>query len=107
MSLGEFEQLVLFAALHQQGEGDGLQIMRAIEERTGRPVSRSSLYITFDRLEARGYLKSRLGDPSLQRGGRPRRYVQVTTAGVHALRAARQRMMAMWKGLEPVLEEGP
>ena len=106
-SLGEFEHLVLLAALHLKGEGDGRQIVEAIRKRTGRSISRSSLYITFDRLETRGFLCSRLADPSQQRGGRPRRYVAVTDRGIRALSAARLRMMAMWNGFEPLLGESP
>lgn len=104
MALGEFEQLVLLAVLHLGDRAYGVEIVRTIEERTGRSVSRSSLYVTFDRLEAKGYLTSALkaGDPTRQ--GRMRRYVGVTSEGMSALRESRETLLGMWRGLEPVLE---
>ena len=49
-------------------------VREQIESRTGRTVARGALYTTLDRLEAKGLLRSRLGDPLPERGGRPRRY---------------------------------
>lgn len=60
MALGEFEQLVLLAALHMERDAYGVELARAIEDRTGRTVSRSALYVTFDRLESKGYITSEL-----------------------------------------------
>lgn len=105
MALGEFEQMVLLAVLHLDEEAYGNAICEAIEERTHRAVSRSSLYVTFDRLEAKGFLKSRLADSSAERGGRPRRYVEVTAQGLASLAESRQALLSMWRGLEDVLEE--
>lgn len=107
MALGEFEQLVLLAVLHLQDEAYGVSIVDAIEARTARSVSRSSLYITFDRLEAKGFLTSELKPGDESRGGRLRRYVRVTPQGVSALRDSRQTLMGMWEGLEPLLEGRP
>ena len=106
MALGEFEQLVLLAVLHLDGHAYGVGIVDAIEERAGRSVSRSSLYVTFDRLEAKGYLSSehRTGDET--RGGKLRRYVTVTPDGLGALRESREALLGMWHGLEPLLEGG-
>ena len=53
-------------------------VRELIEQRTGRPVARGALYTGLDRLEAKGCLKSRMGDPSEERGGKARRYYTVT-----------------------------
>ncbi len=105
MALGEFEQLVLLAVLHLDADAYGVAIASAIEERSGRPVSRSSLYVTFDRLEAKKYLKSALKPGGDARGDRMRRYVRVTPAGIRALRESREALLGMWRGLEAVLGE--
>ena len=105
MALGEFEQLVLLAVLHLGRDAYGVEIARAIEERTHRNVSRSALYITFDRLEAKGLLESDLKSPTAARGGNLRRYVEVTGAGLRRLRESRAALMGMWSGLEGVLGE--
>lgn len=104
MALGEFEQLVLLAVLHLGDDAYGVAIVDAIEERARRSVSRSSLYVTFDRLEAKGYLASELRTGSKSRGGKLRRYVTVTPDGLAALRESREALLGMWHGLEPMLE---
>jgi PadR family transcriptional regulator PadR len=106
MALGEFEQLVLLAVLHLGDRAYGVEIVSAIEERTGRAVSRSSLYVTFDRLEAKGHLTSQLKTGDANRGGKMRRYVAVTAEGLRVLRESRETLLGMWQGLEPVLDGG-
>lgn len=103
-SLAEFEQVVLLAAMRLGEESYGAAIIEEIRERTGRVVSSGALYITLDRLEAKGLVRSRLGDPTPQRGGRARRYVTPTPAGVRALRESRRALLQLWSGLEPALD---
>ena len=105
MALGDFEQLVLLAVLHLADEAYGVRIVDAIEERSGRKVSRSALYVTFDRLEKKGLLESDLRGADESRGGKQRRYVTVTQDGLEALRESRAALLGMWRGLEPVLKE--
>jgi DNA-binding PadR family transcriptional regulator len=100
--LGEFEHLVLATALRLEG-GYGAELMRALEERTGRQVQGGALYVTLDRLERKGYIKSRLGDPDPNRGGRPKRFVEVTPTGVRALAEHREALLRVWEGLETTL----
>ena len=103
--LGEFEQMVLLAILHLEEGAYGLAIRRELERRTGRTVSHGAAYITLDRLEKKGLLRSALGDPTPGRGGRAKRYFQVTTAAVSALRESRRALQNLWGGLEAVLED--
>jgi DNA-binding PadR family transcriptional regulator len=100
--LGEFEHLVLATALRLE-DGYGAELMRELEERTGRQVQGGALYVTLDRLERKGYLKSRLGEPDPSRGGRPKRFVEVTPAGVRALAQHREALLRVWEGLETTL----
>lgn len=106
MALGGFEQLILLAVLHLGQEAYGVSIVDEIEARTGRSVSRSSLHITFDRLEAKGYLASELRPGDTNRGGKLRRYVTVTKPGMAALRESRRELLGMWRGLGPLWSEG-
>ena len=103
--LGEFEQVVLLAAMHLGDEAYGANVSEEIEARTVRKVSRGALYVTLDRLEDKGLVRSRLRDPRANRGGRPRRYIKVTAAGVRALRASRAALLDLWRGLEDRLQE--
>jgi DNA-binding PadR family transcriptional regulator len=82
--LGEFEYLLLTAAARLGEDAYGAAIRQAIEDATGRPCSLGALYTTLDRLEEKGFLKTHMGDPTPQRGGRPKRMVRVTSKGVQA-----------------------
>ena len=75
-----------------------------LEERTGRPVARGALYTALERLEIKGCLKSRMDDASAERGGRARRYFQVTPAGLRALKATHAALANLTRGLETILE---
>ncbi len=104
--LGTFEEIVLLA-LMQVGEGAyGMTIRRDIEDRSGRSVSIGAVYSTLDRLQTKGYVSSRLADPSTVRRGRARRYFKVDPAGAKALRRSREVVNSMWEGLEPGPETG-
>ncbi len=103
--LGELEHIVMAAALRLDGEAYGARIIQEIEDATGTRVKSGSLYVTLDRLESKGYVASRVADPEPGRGGRPKRYMSVTPAGLRILKEARDVMLTMWQGLESRLEE--
>ena len=102
--LGEFEQMVLLAILRLDGEVYGVPIMEEIERCTGKAVGPASVYVALRRLEQKGFIRSWMSGPTSERGGKPRRCVQVEQAGVQALRASRQRLEALWRGLDPALD---
>src|SRR6185503_20667701 len=97
--LGEFEQIVLLAVLRLGNGAYGVPIRREIETRTGRSLTVGALYRTFDRLEAKGYVRSRFSEPTPERGGRSKRYFKIEPAGARALRESRNALNAMWEGL--------
>ncbi|MGA2741576.1 MAG: PadR family transcriptional regulator [Bryobacteraceae bacterium] len=82
--LGEFEYLLLTAAARLGEDAYGAAMRQEIEGATGRRCSIGALYTTLDRLEAKGFVKTRMGDPTPQRGGRPKRMVRVTAKGIQA-----------------------
>jgi DNA-binding PadR family transcriptional regulator len=108
-SLGEFEQLVLLAVVHLSVAGDdevyGVPIVDEIERRTNRRVTRAAVYIALRRLENKGLVATWMGDPTQERGGKSRRCVKVTRAGLQALRESRHVIDQMWHGLDPRLEK--
>jgi DNA-binding PadR family transcriptional regulator len=103
--LGEFEQLLLLAVLRLGLEAYGAEIARELERRAGRTVSRGALYTSLDRLEDKGLLRWKLASGDDVRDGLPRRVYAVTPAGLAALRAARDVLQRMWRGLGPLLKE--
>jgi DNA-binding PadR family transcriptional regulator len=103
-ALGEFEQLVLLAVLDLEDEAYGASIGRSIEERTGREVSAGAVYTALDRLGGRGFVTSRVGKPTPERGGRRRRYYRLEPEGALALRRSMEVIRSMAEGLLPKLE---
>ena len=101
--LGEFEQLILLALLRLGREAYGAAISLEIEEQTGRAVSVSAVHTTLDRLEEKGFIRSRLGDPTPQRGGKRKRHYDVQPSGVRALQHALRGLRRMTAGLEHLL----
>lgn len=104
--LGEFEVVVLMAVLHLGQLGDdafGSAIRDEIERRSGRRVSRGSIYVTLDRLEDKGLLASKLTGPSKSRAGTPKRNFRVTPSGLKAVKHSVTLLVRMHKGLEPLL----
>jgi DNA-binding PadR family transcriptional regulator len=105
-SLAEFELLVMLAALRLGPvEAYAVAITDDIARRTGRSVRRANVSTTLQRLEAKGLIATRLGDPRPERGGRARRLVTVKPEGVAAVRATTGAIRAMVGGLGPVLGE--
>jgi PadR family transcriptional regulator PadR len=100
-SLGDFEQLVLLAIAHLDGEAYAIPIVDEIERRTGRSVARAAVYITLRRLEEKGFVSTWMSEPTPERGGKGRRYVKIAPEGARALREARQVAEQMWRGLDP------
>ena len=98
--LGEFEQLVLIAVVRLGDDAYGATIRRDIEERTGRRLSISAAYTTLNRLEEKGCVRSWIGEPAPQRGGRRRKHFALQPLGARALRMAYRAFVGMTAGLE-------
>jgi PadR family transcriptional regulator, regulatory protein PadR len=97
--LGEFEQHVLAALLRLRDNAYGVTIRREIAERTGRDVAIGAVYATLDRLERKGFVSSRAGEPTPERGGRAKRYFKVEAPGVRALNESYRMSDRMRDGL--------
>ena len=102
-ALGEFEQLVLLGLLRLGPEAYGAAISLEIEQQTGRAVSVSAVHTTLDRLEDKRLIRSRLGEPTPQRGGKRKRHYEVLPAGVRALQHALSGLRRMTAGLDDLL----
>lgn len=102
--IGEFEHLVMLAALRLGVEAYAPNIARRLEERAGREMSRGTLYAALERLEARGFLEWRVEASTSKRSGDRRRLFAVTAAGVRALSDQRQVLLGLWEGVERLLD---
>lgn len=101
---GEFEQLVLLAVLRLDRDAYGATIRREIELRAERELSISAVYTTLERLEQKGLVRSWVGDPTPQRGGRRRKHFALLPLGERALKLAHEAYTGMTAGLEQRLK---
>ena len=97
-TLGEFEQIVLLAILRLGENAYGVTIGAEITACTSREPAPGALYTTLDRLECKGLLSSRFGDPTPQRGGRAKRYFTLSPKGLAAITRAQQSYRRLLEG---------
>jgi DNA-binding PadR family transcriptional regulator len=102
-SLGAFEQLLLFSIVRLGEDAYGVTIRETLEERTGRAVSSGAIYTALARLEERGLVSSRVGEPIEGRAGRPPKYYRVEAEGARALMATYSSIQSLAVGLIPRL----
>ncbi len=102
--LGEFEQMVLLAILQSGDHAFALEVRRELEARAGRSVSRGAFYTTLDRLEGKGLLRWDEETPPDGRTSQQLRRYRVTEEGLEGLRTSREAFLALWSGLDGVLE---
>jgi PadR family transcriptional regulator, regulatory protein PadR len=97
--LGQLELMVLLAVIRPSKESYGVQISREIAEKSGREVALASVYAALERLEKKGLVRSALGVPSPERGGKARTYFQATALGVAEARDAQRTLQKLASGL--------
>lgn len=102
-TLGEFEQLVLFAIVKLGDDAYGAAIAAAIEDTVERDVSSGALYTTLERLENRGLVQGTWGDPTAERGGRRRKFYVVEPRGAALLAHSFETLRTMGEDLMPAV----
>src|SRR2546422_11765982 len=93
---GNLELMIMLAIMRLEDAAYGVPISREIEESAGRAVAMATIYASLDRLEARGVVKSKLGDPTPERGGRAQRLFTITAAGLREVPDARGALTQRW-----------
>ncbi len=96
---GDFEQQVLLAVWRLEGAAYGASVRDELEERTGAGVAQGAVYTTLIRLEKKGFVQSRLSDPTPVRGGKAKRLFRITAEGRAGVQEVRRAMDRLWEGL--------
>lgn len=97
--LGRLEQLILFAVLRLDADAYGATIRQEIEERAGRRLTAAAIYTTLRRLENRGLVRSHVGEPTSERGGRRKKFYRLESEGLTALQTSWREVREMGAGL--------
>lgn len=98
--LGEFEHLLLLTLAQLQGRSYGAAMRSKLKELIDRDTSIGALYATLERLEKKGYVRSETGEPTATRGGRAKRYFELTAEGRRVLKETRDKLNTMWEGVQ-------
>lgn len=106
-SLGDLEQLMLFALLRLGGAASSVDVMEEIEGRAGRSVSPGALYNVMHRLAGRGLVEAETGTETPARGGRRRKHYRLTTDGRRSIAEAWRQVRNMADGFEGDLLDEP
>ena len=102
--LTDFELMILLAILRVGDEAYGVRIADEIERTARRTVVMAAVYAALDRLERNGLVSSSIGDPTPERGGRAKRFFEVTPRGLRAVKQTQAALIALWADL-PQLKE--
>ena len=102
--LGSLEHIVLLAVMRLDSKAYGMTVRREIESATGRDISIGAVYATLGRLESKRLIRSYAGEPTAERGGRAKRYFDMTTEGKGALRNTHDVILKMSAGLKGLQE---
>ena len=97
------EQIFLIAIYHLQEEAYGVKIRKKIIELTGGSLLFGTLYNTLDSLVQKGYVATRKGEPTAQRGGQNKVYYSLTRDGLIALQKAKELQESLWSGIPDIL----
>ena len=100
--LGNFELMVLLAVMRLGDTAYGVTISHELEDTLRREVAIGSVYNALERLEAKGFVSSKLGDPTPERGGRAKRFFTVTEAGAREAKSTREALTTLWRGIPQV-----
>ena len=95
--LGEFEELVLLSVAALVDDAYGVSILQYIKQETGRSVNISAVHEVLKRLQRKGYLKSKMGGATQERGGRRKRFFQLTVSGRKTLEEAMKLKLQLYK----------
>ena len=98
LKIGEFEELILLAVGILENEAYGLAIQKQLEI-NGRTVNLSAVHVALNRLEEKGYLRSQLGAPTQERGGKRKRLYELTPFGIKSIAALKKLRQQMWDKL--------
>lgn len=101
--LGEFEEIVMLTVAVLHGNAYGVSVKKAIEGSMARNVSVGALQSALKRLELKGYLKSKDGDSSSERGGRPKRYYEITASGKRAIEETKEIRNELWNAIPKIV----
>jgi len=102
--LGEFELLVLLAVLRLGQDAYGVTIREELERETARDLTLGAIYKTLGRLERKGYLSVRIGEPTPERGGRRKKLYTLQPLGTRALKQSMAALRRLTRGLGRELE---
>ena len=102
--LGEFEELVLLVVAMLESDAYGVKITHEIIQQTNRSVRLNQVHASLDRLEEKGMIISKMGEPTPERGGRRKRIFTITAFGQQTLTEMKEVHVHLWNLLPSAMK---
>ena len=102
-SIGELEELLLLGIASLVPEAYGFSIKSIIQESASRDINLSAVHASLNRLENKGLIKSQFGEATSKRGGKKKKYFELTAAGVASIRESREIRNNLWSSIAPAV----
>ena len=102
MNIGEFEELVLLTVALIDGKAYGIGIINELEKQTGRTASIGAMQTVLKRMEEKGWLTSDFGEATKERGGKRKRYYNITSEGRNILSQKKEERNRLWKAIPKI-----
>ena len=97
--MGEFEELILLIVAIMNGKAYGIGIIEELEKRTGRSAAIGAVQTVLKRMEDKGWVTSRFGEATKERGGKRKRYYTITVKGKKIVAENREKRNGLWEAI--------
>ena len=104
-NLGEFEEVVLLTVASLDNRTYSVAVVDKLSEQINRKVKLGVVHAILARLEKKGYLKSEMGEPTMTRGGKRKRFYSLTTSGFAAVNKSREIRQQLWNTIPKLVIE--
>jgi PadR family transcriptional regulator PadR len=93
------EEMILLAVFKLEEGASLVKIREQLTASTGHGWTVGNVYVPLDRMNRLGYLESRVGDPTAQRGGKAVKFYRLSKKGKDALMELRKVHNKLWAGI--------
>ena len=94
--IGDFEEVIMLIVGILNDEAYALRIAQEFKNQSGRSVSIGAVHSTLERLTRKGFVDSKVGAPTSERGGRRKRIYSITSVGQSALQSSKDLRVSLW-----------
>ena len=96
LQLGTLEEMILIILLTKE-ETYGVEIAKEYKSQLQQTISIPAIHVVLKRLEKKGFVTSRMGEPTQERGGKSKRLYKASNKGYETAQALQHMRSELWK----------